>query len=62
MNPWTALLEPTHTLPPPAIRSRRHSADGYTIRPAAALVVTYLPGDAVPVVELLPIVAVDFSA
>lgn len=68
MNPWTALMEPIRSRPgdrlraPPEIPSRKHSADGYTIRAAAALVVTYTAKNAVPDIRLLPIVAVEFHA
>lgn len=68
MNPWTALMQPIRSRPgdrlrePPKRHARERSVDGYTIRAAAALVVTYSAKQAVPDIRLLPIVAVEFAA
>jgi len=65
MNPWTALLNAPATQPgrpyrkPPSVS---HSADGYTAKPAAALVLTDSGIADRPHVCLVPIVAIEFTA
>lgn len=68
MNPWSALITPPETVPgkplrkPPSAPSMSHSADGYTAKPAAALVVTDSGVSGRPFVRLVPIVAIEFTA
>ena len=65
MNPWTALLNAPATQPGKPLRkppSVSHSADGYTAKAAAALVVTDSGVSGRPFVRLVPIVAIEFTA
>lgn len=64
MNPWTALMQPLVSRPgdvprkPPRAASRTHSADGYTVRPAAAVVVTETSYGTD--IHLVPVIALEF--
>lgn len=67
MNPWTALINTPATQPGKALRkqpgapSMSHSADGYTAKAAAAVVVTDSGIADRPHVRLVPIVAIEFT-
>ncbi|WP_196300840.1 hypothetical protein, partial [Streptococcus pneumoniae] len=63
--PWTALLNAPATQPGKPLRkppSVSRSADGFTAKPAAALVLTDSGIADRPHVRLVPIVAIEFTA
>ncbi len=68
MNPWTALINAPAAQPgkplrkQPSAPSMSHSADGYTAKAAAAMVITYSGIADRPHVRLVPIVAIEFTA